>query len=182
MKRFNYAVTPVERLLGTSCPPVIAPLLYAPLCALAAALVLLVAGGIVQEARVDAAERAAVASRLRLAAADMTVARVQLVRSDVTRLRTLAARITGIRRSGTARASEIAALGNALPADAWLTAVRVERRTLGVEGRATGLGTVAAAMSALARLPAYTGARLVNVRQDSVRADVTYAIALEVPR
>jgi hypothetical protein len=182
MKRFNYAITPAERLFGFSLPTAIAPRLRAPLAAVTAAFALTATTGGIEEVRFHAADRAAAESHARLAAAEIPIAQVQAVRNDVVRLRALAAHLEQARLSGTARANEIAALGNALPPDAWLTAVHVERRTLGLEGRAARVATVATAMAALGRLPAYAGARLLNVRDDAARAGVTYAITLDTTR
>ena len=179
MRRFDYASTTAERLLGFRFPPPIPPALRAPLVALAATLTLTGSVAVLEEARFRAAERAAAELRARLTTAEVSVARARLVRSDVIRLHALATQIAQIRRSGAARASEIAALGNALPSDTWLTAVRIEPRSRAIEGRAAAVSSVARAMTALVRLPAYAGARLLSVRDDAARSGVTYAIALE---
>ena len=91
-------------------------------------------------------------------------------------------RVASVRRSGAQRAGEIAALGNRLPPDAWLTSLRADRIALTLEGHGARIGTVGTAIAGLAHLPPYTGVRLLSVREDSARSGVTYAIALDQPR
>lgn len=179
MTRFNYLVSPWERLFGIAPPSSIAPHLRLPLFALVAAVVLVGISWAVQDVRLRAARADGDALTVRLAALDGEVARTRTLQRGIERLRALDAHLAEIRRSGAARASTIAALGNELPHDAWLTSVRVEHGAIEVEGRGARLATVGAAMRALAKLPAFAAARLLAVHGDAAHASVTYAIALE---
>jgi Tfp pilus assembly protein PilN len=87
--------------------------------------------------------------------------------------------LASVRRSGDVRANEIAALGNQLPEDVWLTALRKDGDAIDIEGGSGRLNTVAAALAALSRLPQYTEARLVAVHGEAARSEVTYSIVLE---
>jgi len=182
MKRINYLVSWSERYAGITLPAALAPELRAPVAVLACSLALVAVLGAVQHARFAAVERDGAEYARRLAATQATVARVRAVESEVARLRALDARIREIRRSGPARASEIAALGNRLPADAWLTAVRADRTALTLEGHGARLSAVGRTIASLAALPPYAGARLVSVHEDPVRRGVTYALALDPRR
>jgi Tfp pilus assembly protein PilN len=133
----------------------------------------------VQETRLRAAEHDGAAYAERLTATQLDVARVRAVERDVDQLRTLGERVDAIRRSGALRANEIAALGNRLPADAWLSSLRADSGTLAIEGHGARLAAVGTAIASLAALPAYRTARLVAVHEDPVRFGVTYALSLE---
>jgi hypothetical protein len=136
----------------------------------------------VQATRLHGAERDGAAYAERLAATQLDVAGIRAVERDVERLQALRARVDAIRRSGALRANEIAALGNRLPADAWLTSLHADRGSLALEGHGARLAAVGTAIAAFATLPAYRAARLVAVHGDPLRAGVTYALALEPKR
>jgi Tfp pilus assembly protein PilN len=182
MKRINYLTSWSERRLGVALPSSVAPRLRAPLAALAAALALVGLLWMVQATRLHAAEREGVAYAQRLAAIEIAVARVRVVERDVARLRILSERVAEVRGSGARSASEVAALGNRIPAGAWLTLLRADRAALALEGRSARIDTVGSMIAALAGLPPYVGARLVTLRDDPVRADVTYAIEVDRKR
>jgi Tfp pilus assembly protein PilN len=198
VRRTNYIVTWSERHFGIALSPAVAPPLRAPLVALLCSLAFVLVVWSVQHARLRAAERDGVELARRYTTTARDVARVRAVEHDVTRLRALAERVANVRRSGTARASEIAVVGNTLPAGAWLTALHADRRAvapggpnaltlasnsaLTLEGRSARLSTVGTAIAGLARLPSYGGARLISVHEDPARSGVTYAIALEQRR
>ena len=182
MKRINYLLSSSERYTGVTLPPALAPELRAPVVVLACSLALVVVLWAVQHARIAAAERDGAEYARRLAATEISIARVRAVEKDVVTLRALDERIREIRRSGPARASEIAMLGNRLPADAWLTAVRADRTALAVEGHGARLSAVGRTIASLAALPPYAGARLISVHEDPVRRGVAYALALEPRR
>ena len=182
MTRFNYLIGWTERHAGVTLGSAFAPALRGPLIALACAFAVVFVSWALQRTRLaDADARSAEYTR-RAAAIATDVARVRAVEREVAQLRTLALRAGAIRRSGAQRASEIAALGNRLPSDAWLTSVRADRTALALEGRGERIETVAAALTGLARLPPYTGARLLSVREDPVGRGVTYALALDARR
>ncbi len=179
MRRINYLVSWSERSIGLALPTGISPALRIPLIALGAAMALVALLWAVQTTRLRAAERDGTVYANRLAAADMSAARVRVLEHDVAQLRSLSDRVAHIRGSGDAQASEIAALGNRLPNDVWLTSLRVDRGVLALEGRSARLVAVGTAMDALAGLPGYAGARLVAVRAEPARSGVTYSLELE---
>ncbi|MEA2784507.1 MAG: hypothetical protein QOF71_611 [Candidatus Eremiobacteraeota bacterium] len=178
MRRINYLPSWSERHIGLTLPAV-AGELRAPFAALAGAIALAAALWAIQQTRLHAAERDGAAYAERLVETQLDVARVRAVEHDVERLRALRERVDTIRRSGAMRANEIAALGNRLPPDTWLSSVRADRGTLAVEGHGTRLAAVSSAIASLAALPAYRTARLVAVHEDPARGGVTYALSLE---
>lgn len=178
MKRINYVPSWSERHIGMVLPAITVSL-RVPLIALASALALAGVLWVVEATRLRAAEHAGAAYAEQLAATQLEVGRVRAIERDVERLRALGDRVDTIRRSGALRANEIAALGNRLPADAWLSSLRADRGTLVVEGRGTRLAAVGTVIGSLATLPAYRSARLVAVHEDPARSGVTYALALE---
>ena len=182
MKRINFLVPWSERRLGIALPQPVVRVSRPAVIASAASLALLAALWGVEAARLRAAESVGAASTEQLSAVALDVARVRALERDVQRLRELNDRVAAIQRSGTLRAGEIAALGNRLPADAWLTSLHTDRTALILEGRSAHLSTVGATISQLVRLPAYGAARLVAIHEDPRRAGVTYAIALETRR
>ena len=178
MKRINYLPSWSERHIGLTLPS-IAREMRAPLAALACAIALAAGLWAVQQARLHAAERDGAAYAERLADTQLDVARVRAIEHDIERLRVLRDHVETIRRSGALLANEIAALGNRLPPDAWLSSVRADRGTLALEGHGTRLAAVSSAITSLAALPAYRAARLVAVHEDPARSGVTYALSLE---
>ncbi|HYW54845.1 MAG TPA: hypothetical protein VE826_12815 [Dongiaceae bacterium] len=182
MRRINYVVSSSERHAGIALRLTVAPALRAPLAVLACSLALVAVLWTVQHVRLLAAERDGAEYARRLATAQAGFARMRTVERDVARLRALTERVAAVRRSGAQRAGEIAALGNRLPPDAWLTSLRADRIALTLEGHGARIGTVGTAIAGLAHLPPYTGVRLLSVREDSARSGVTYAIALDQPR
>ena len=179
MRRIDFLVSPSERRLGFDPATLIAPSLRTPLAVLGCALALVTLGASAEHVRLHAAETDGARIAARLAALDGDVARTHAVEAEVARLRALGARAAEIRRSGDLDASRIAALGNRVPAGAWLTSLRTDRATLSVEGGGARLGVVAETLAAFARLDAYADARLLSVHDDPVRTGVTYALALE---
>jgi Tfp pilus assembly protein PilN len=181
MRRINYLPSWSERHIGVALPALAAEL-RAPLVALAGAIALAGVLWAVQATRLRAAEHDGAAIAERLAAMQLDVARVRTVERDVERFRALDERVEALRRSGAARANEIAALGNRLPPDAWLSSLRADRGTLALEGHSARLAAVGTTLASLAALPAYGAARLVAVHEDPARSGVTYALSLEPRR
>jgi Tfp pilus assembly protein PilN len=179
VKRINYLIAPSERIFGHALPLIVSPPLRRPLVALAGALASLSLPYGVEAARLRDLDRTRRVYEMRLAATALDVRQVRSLERDVARLRALTDQVASIRQSGAARANEIAALGNELPGDAWLTALRKDGDNLDVEGGSGRLRTVAAAIAALARLPRYSTARLVAVHGEVARPGVTYSIVLE---
>lgn len=182
MRRINYLVTWSERHIGLALPQAIPTPLRAPLAVLLCSIAFVTVVWGVQHARLNAAQRDGAELARQLARSEREVAAVRAIERDVTRLRALAERVASVRGSGTARASEIAVIGNRLPHDAWLTSLRTDRGALALEGRGARLGAVGAAIAGLAQLPSYAGVRLISVHEDPSRAGVTYALALEARR
>ena len=179
MKRINYVVTRSERLLGVASPRAVALRLRRPLSGLGGALLLVGALHGAQCVRLGNAARGTAFDAARLAATEAAAGRVHVVENDVVRLRALVRRVDDMRRSGARHAAAIAAIGNRIPNDAWLSAIRAEHGGFALEGRGTRLSAVAATMAALATLPQAGGTRLLDVHGDRDRADVTYALALD---
>jgi Tfp pilus assembly protein PilN len=179
MRRIDYRSSWSERRLGITLPATIPRTLRAPLGVLCCSLLLLLLLWDVERARLRAAELDGGGYARRLAAAERDVALVRAVERDVVRLRALAARVAAVRRSGATRASEIAALGDGLPDGVWLTSLRADRAMLSLEGRSTGLASVGATLTGLARLAPYSGVRLIAVHDEPGQSRLTYAIALD---
>jgi Tfp pilus assembly protein PilN len=177
--RFNYLIGWSERHAGVSLAPVLGAASRGPLIALACAFAVVFVSWALQNARLADAEARGAAYARRAAAAAPEVARARAVEREVARLRALAERVAAIRHAGAQRASEIAALGNRLPPDTSLTSLRVDRTALALEGRGERIEAVAAALTGLAGLPPYAGARLLSVREDPTGHGVTYALALD---
>jgi hypothetical protein len=182
MRRIDYVTTWTERHAGVAVRLTLAPSLRAPLAVLVCSLALVAVLWTVQHLRLLAAERDGADYERRVAAAEAGFVRVRAFERDVVRLRALTGRIAAIRRSGPQRADEIAALGNRLPPDAWLTSLRADRVALTIEGHGARLGTVGSTIAGLAHLPPYAGVRLLSVRENAARAGVDYALALDQPR
>jgi Tfp pilus assembly protein PilN len=179
MKRINYLAPWSERRFGIALPQPLVPVRRSAVLACAAALALLATLWGVETARLRAAESVGAGYAEQLGAVALDVARVRALERDVQHLRELNDHVAAIQRSGTLRAGEIAALGNRLPEDVWLTSLHADRTALMLEGRSARLSTVGTTISQLVRLPAYGAARLVAIHEDPRRAGVTYAIALE---
>lgn len=182
MKRINYLVSPWERVAGIAPPPSIAPALRGPLVALFGSLALVGALHGVQQGRLQHAVREGEIEARRLDASQAALRRADAVEADVARLRALLDHVEDVRRSGAERASEIASIGNGIPAGASLSAVRVEHDGYALEGHGEGLSAVGSTMAALATIPSAAGARLLSVQDDRLRHGVIYAIELEMKR
>lgn len=178
MSRINYLVTPVERLVGNRLR--LLPAFRRPLMALGAALALL---GIllgIEATRLDHLHREAAATETRIAALADVVRQVRAVEQDVARLRALGVRIAAIRRSGDIAANEIASVGNALPADVWLTSLRRDGATIAIDGGARSVTAIATALDPLAHLSGT--ARLASARMPPGSRELRYSVVLEPRR
>jgi hypothetical protein len=182
VKRINYLVSRWERLAGVAPAPSIAPVLRGPLVALFGSLALVGVLHGVQQARLRTLARDGEIESARLAASRATLRNIAVTESEVARLRLLSDRVGSLRRSGAERASEIAAIGNRIPLEASLSAVRVDREGYALEGYGTRLAVVGSTIAALGALPSSTGARLLSIQDDALRHGVSYAIALEIKR
>lgn len=181
MRRINYLLTWSERHAGIALPA-FSPALRVPLAAFGCALALVFVMWAVQQARLGALQSRGADDARRLAAAEAGLRAVRALEGDIARLRILAERVEAVRRSGPQHAGEIAALGDRIPAGAWLTSLHADRAGLALEGRSTRIDVVATAVAGLATLPAYAGVRLLSVRDDPAGRGVRYALALDARR
>lgn len=179
MRRVNYVVTPFEKAIGMRVPAAVPHALRPPLLAFAAALLAVAAMGAVQERRLAAARFDGAVAAAHLARADAQTARVRALARERDRLRAQAAHVDAVERSGAAWASEIAAIGNGVPREVWLSSLHVQSGSIALEGRGTRLAAVGATMAALVRVRAFGAARLLSVRENDDRRGIGYAIELE---
>ena len=178
MKRVNDAGSAFERLTGIS-PAALPRAVRVPLAALG---VTMIGAGFcwgVEEARIDAALRSAEAYTARAQALDPPADRARAAAADVARLQNVARAVRDVVASGGRSAARIARIGNALPDDVWLSAIRADDGAVSLEGRALHVEGVAAAVAALGRLDASTSVRLRSVRSDARHANVIYGLALD---
>jgi Tfp pilus assembly protein PilN len=82
--------------------------------------------------------------------AELRVEALRLSAAQVGRRLSLDRRVRSIRESGTGQARRIAELGNALPQDVWLTAVREDDTGIALEGGASNLAALGRAVRILA--------------------------------
>lgn len=179
MKRVNYVVTPFEKAIGTRTFAAVPAALAPSLRSVAAALLAVAAMAAVQERRIAAARVEGAVAAARLARADARTVRVHALARERDRLRALAEHVAAVERSGPAWASEIAAIGNGVPRDVWLSSLHVQAGNVAIEGRGARLAAVGTAMAALVRVPAFGAARLLSVRENDDRSGISYAIELE---
>lgn len=179
MRRINYAATPFETVTGTRATFAVPIALRPPLRELAAALLVVAAMAVVQERRIAAARLDGDVAAAHLARANVQTIRVHAMARERDLLRERAAHVDAVERSGAAWASEIAAIGNRVPKDVWLSSLHVQPGSVALEGRGTRLAAVGTTMAALVRVRAFSAARLVSVRESDDRREVSYAIELE---
>jgi Tfp pilus assembly protein PilN len=177
--RIDYLVSRWERLLGVAPPAAIPHALRGPVVALFGSLALIGVLAGVQQVRLAHAVHDVEIARLRLARSEASVHRVDALDAEVRRLRALDVEVERIERSGTEHASAIAAIGNEIPADAWLSAIRRERDGYALEGRSSRLTAVGGTLAALAALATARHARLVSVQDGPGHRGVSYAIVLD---
>jgi Tfp pilus assembly protein PilN len=176
----NYVVTPLERIAGDRLRTTVSPALRRALVALGGAAIALGLLLGTEAMRFTRLERIGSGYASRITAIAARVHQAQAVEHDVAHLRSVNVRIASIRRSGDVGANELAAFGNALPADVWLTAVHRDGQAFAIDGGGRTLSAIASAVDALERLPSYATVRLVSLRaQGSGSAEVSYSIVLE---
>jgi Tfp pilus assembly protein PilN len=182
MNRFNYL--PVARR------PSLAPRLTVvaidnrirgPLSALLATIVLTAALSTVQLVRLHTAQLAYARAAIHLNADQEAVRDVETLRRDVVRRRSLNDYVVGLARASLARTNELTWIGNRLPAQTWLRALRFEAGGYSLEGtcdRAAAVGTTILALrdEAHAAIP-----QLVSLRDDrsAARARVRFTLRLQ---
>lgn len=178
MTRFNYASSRLERTTGAASASR-RPRSRGSLIALSAALLFIAGIVIVQTLRLRVVDGDAATLAARRATLQDALSALHGAEAEARRLATLVAADRAVRRTGTLRANEVAAIGNALPADTWLTAMRVDAANVAIEGRSARMPAVAETLDALARVHGVASVRLMSARRDAIRSDVAYAIALE---
>lgn len=129
--------------------------------------------------RLAGLQRTGTALTEQLHRADADAADARALQRELARLQGIARRVAATRRSGPDGANDVAALGNRLPSNVWLTSLRRAPDTVSLEGRSAQLEAVAATMRALARAPQVVEARLVSAHDDTLHGGVAYAIAVD---
>jgi Tfp pilus assembly protein PilN len=176
VKRIDYLRAPARRRVPALF---VDQRLRHALAAFGIAVLLVFSTSAVELARLNAAQQDAASLTQRLADAETTAAGAKSLRREIEKLQVLARRVDATRHLAEADVEEIAELGNRLPPDVWLTTLRLASGAVALEGRGARLEEVAAAMTALARLPRFTQARLLHVRDDVLHGGFDYAIAVE---
>ncbi len=182
MKRFNYLRSRTERVLGIAVPSFSHDETRRGFWWYAAAIGIVCVVGLLQETRYRRLEHDGATLATRLAIALAAADRIRATERDTARMRRLAASIARIRASGRILANELATIGNTLPDDAWLTSVRIAPRALSIEGRSRHVRGVAAALAGLSGVAGAGPVRLLAMRLDAARSEMTYSIALGRPR
>jgi hypothetical protein len=86
-------------------------------------------------------------------------------------------RVRALRASAHESANAVAAMGNRLPHDVWLTTLRAGPQSIALDGRSEGLASLATAMTSL-RASSPRETRLVNVAADPARGGLVYALVV----
>jgi Tfp pilus assembly protein PilN len=182
MTRTNYLISPWERLFGFTPRITIPRAMRGPLVAFLCSLALIGILAGVQQARLSRAIDEMQGLTQRLAREDSAARRVDALDAEVRRLRAIDTEVERIVRSGSEDASAIAAIGNEIPAGAWLSSIRRERDGYALEGRSHRVAAVGTTLAALAALPTAGHARLISIQEAPSRHGVSYAIVLEPVR
>ena len=180
MKGFNYLAAAQRRkplAFGTTIA--IDNRIRGPLAALVAIVVLTCAIGAVQLSRLGAAAQAYSVTSAQLAASELTVRSVKRLRARLDAQAQVADRIDEIRRTSLQRVSELAWIGNHLPRDTWLHAVRYEDGTYSLEGSSARAGAVGNAILALRENTRAAAVRLVSLHADASTKRIDYTLRLE---
>lgn len=180
MRRFNYlGVGPRERL-GAWSAALLGANVRGTLVALAAACVAAGLARGIEDQRLAAAHARLEALVRREAAIAPGRRSLRTISSDVARLSRLAAEVHALRVSGLARAAELARIGDAIPAGAWLTALRDTAGGWELAGGARSLGDVASALRRFGALPSIRAATLLSAQSTGDDGTVLdYAMRLE---
>ncbi len=184
MTGFDYRQSRIARLIGMR--PAFAPTraLRHAVAAIAGALLLAGAAGIVEHARVAALDRDIATLAARGAAAERDDARVARLESTVAATHALLATIGDARRSTALAANTIVRIGNRLPPQTWLTRVTTDRTgAWSIGGRSTRLDEIGTMLGTIARLEGDATPRLVSVTAAGRRATLLdFTVAIEPHR
>jgi Tfp pilus assembly protein PilN len=182
MTRTDYLVSRWERLLGVAPPTVVPQTLRGPLIAFIASLGLIASLGIVQAVRLDYARHDVDIATQRLARDEAALRQLDAVELEIRQLRALDREIDRISQTGVHGTSAVAAIGNQIPHDAWLSSIRRERDGYVLEGGARHVSTVSRTLAALAALHGTGPARLVSLAEAPAGRGFRYAITLGASR
>ena len=134
----------------------------------------------------EASREAALASAVsaesrRLAVVERATAALHALERERASLIARVAATDAVRGSGPARARDLAAIGNAIPPAAWLSALRVDAGTYTLDARARSLVAVVATVAALRALPGVGPIRVGSAR-DEGHDDIADSLAMGRPR
>lgn len=169
MRRVDYAEPTLGARLAT---------LRRPLGVALATLVAIGAAHGIERVRASALRASVAAASADAALWESRAAELRTIEAERDRLRVRVRERERIVRSGERRAAELAALGNAIPASAWLSSVRIDPSGYAIDARAGSLAAIAATVAALSRLSAVAAVRLLAAREDG-RAGIAYTLAVE---
>ena len=181
VKRFNYLN---DRRIGwpaIAFTVAIDNRIRGPLAALVTTLILTAVVSFVQLTRLQSAQRSYAVACARLAASTSAASAVKAFGAQVEGKARLAAHVAQLRRISIVRVNELAWIGNHLPPDTWLTALRYENGSYSLEGTSERVAAVGSAMVALRADGRAGAARLVSLHDEansSVR-HVHYTLRLE---
>ena len=182
MNRFDHLgpALPARRRLPTAIA--VDDRIRGPLAALAAIVVLTICLGAVQYERLLEARRAYEATAARLATQTSSLAALRAVRERVETQTRIAEAVADARRASLARAAELVWIGDHLPSDTWLRALRYDAGGYALEGTADRTAAVGTALLALHDPARAATPRLVSLRDDTAGgpAHVHYTLQLSV--
>lgn len=146
MTAFNFLRDPLHPALETAMQFRLPPRWYPT--AIAGALVALttIAAGAVESYRLQSAELWLRRADVRFQNSRQSLSQERLQWNRVDRLVAEDRRLRALRLSGPVEASQIAAAGNALPDDAWLTTMTAGSGGMDVKGEAAGLAALQSAL------------------------------------
>jgi Tfp pilus assembly protein PilN len=183
MTRFSYRPTrrePSDRLWAVlqSLDQLRTPTLVA-----AASLVFLAVLYVVEQQRLKSLNLQLIAAQAELASVTTADVQVQRIAARVVVLRYTRERLDSWRRSTRTAANTVAALGNALPSRAWLTAVQsTADGSLSISGRSAQIVDVGSALRRLQTLDTSGQAQLVSISSDRRRLGVSFVISWQHPQ
>lgn len=139
MTSFNFLRDPLHPALEKALQLRLPPSWYSTAIAVALVALTTIAGGAVEIYRLQNAEVSLHRAEVRFENSRQSLSQQRLQWNRVDRLVAEDRRLRGMRLSGPIAASQIAAAGNALPDDAWLTTMAAGSGGMDVKGEASGL-------------------------------------------
>ena len=155
-----------------------------PLLALFATLAVTAAAGMVQLERLHAAQHAYARAAAALIANEPAVRDAAALQERAARSARLSDDVDDVRRSGLQHANDLAWIGNRLPAQTWLHALRFEDGAYSLEGTSVRVSAVGAAMLALRDVDRATVPQLVSLQVDPTAgaAPIRYRLRITTSR